>query len=146
MKLEYRPMRRQDAPQCAKLFAILYDADEYEQEREILAFAEDENNAFFVADDGEAIAACCHCALRHDYVEGTESSPVGYLEGIFVLPQHRGHGIAQGLLKQCEQWAKSKGCTEFASDCLLENTESQQFHEKTGFTEAGRIVCYKKSL
>jgi len=24
------------------------------------------------------------CQLRHDYVDGTESSPVGYLEGIFV--------------------------------------------------------------
>ena len=24
------------------------------------------------------------CQLRHDYVEGTSTSPVGYLEGIFV--------------------------------------------------------------
>lgn len=32
------------------------------------------------------------CQLRHDYVEGTETSPVGYLEGIYVEPAFRGAG------------------------------------------------------
>jgi len=29
------------------------------------------------------------CGLRHDYVEGTDTSPVGYLEGIFVEEANR---------------------------------------------------------
>lgn len=61
------------------------------------------------------------CQLRHDYVEGTDSSPVGYLEGIFIKEPYRRKGYAKGLLKECEQWAREKRCTEFASDCELEN-------------------------
>ena len=38
--------------------------------------------------DGKAIGFA-QCQLRHDYVEGTDSSPVGYLEGIFVEAEYR---------------------------------------------------------
>lgn len=34
-------------------------------------------------------AGFAQCQLRHDYVEGTDSSPVGYLEGIFVKEEYR---------------------------------------------------------
>ena len=86
------------------------------------------------------------CQLRHDYVEGTESSPVGYLEGIYVAEEYRKHGIARELLSVCETWAKGKGCAEFASDCELENTQSLQFHLNVGFEEANRIICFTKKL
>ena len=36
--------------------------------------------------------AFAQCQLRHDYVEGTDSSPVGYLEGIFVSEGYRKQG------------------------------------------------------
>ena len=71
--------------------------------------------------------AFAHCQLRHDYVEGTESSPVGYLEGIFVEEAYRRKGFAADLLAECERWAREKGCSEFASDCELDNEESLKF-------------------
>ena len=86
------------------------------------------------------------CQLRHDYVEGTESSPVGYLEGIFVSDAFRHQGIAGRLLYSCEEWARTMGCREFASDCELTNEESRQFHLRMGFAEANRIICFTKSL
>ena len=86
------------------------------------------------------------CQLRHDYVEGTKSSPVGYLEGIFVDGAHRRLGYAARLLSACEGWAKEKGCREFASDCELTNTDSLKFHLSLGFTEANRIICFTKKL
>lgn len=85
-------------------------------------------------------------SLRHDYVEGTNTSPVGYLEGIYVEPYYRRHKIAQELLEHCEQWALQKGCTEFASDCAFENSESTLFHTNSGFKEAAKIICYVKPL
>ena len=91
-------------------------------------------------------AAFAHVSLRRDYVEGTDSSPVGYLEGIFVRAEFRRRGLACALLRQCEMWAKEKGCTEFASDCELDNESSIFFHGKLGFTEANRIVCFHKTL
>ena len=81
------------------------------------------------------------CQLRHDYVEGTETSPVGYLEGIFIR-----EGFAKELLQECEKWAKEQNCSEFASDCELTNSDSLQFHLMMGFEEANRIICFKKEL
>jgi len=37
-------------------------------------------------------------ALRHDYVNGTTSSSVAFLEGIYVVPQERRRGIARSLI------------------------------------------------
>ncbi len=90
--------------------------------------------------------AFAQCQLRHDYVEGTDSSPVGYLEGIFVSEGYRKKGSAAELLSECEKWAKEKGCTEFASDCELNNEDSFRFHMSLGFEEANRIICFRKDL
>ncbi len=86
------------------------------------------------------------CQLRYDYVERTHTSPVGYLEGIFVAPEYQKNGYAKELLHNCEKWAKEKGCTEFASDCEADNTNSFNFHIATGFEEANRVICFRKDL
>lgn len=104
------------------------------------------DSAFFLAYVEDVPIGFAQCQLRYDYVEGTDSSPVGYLEGIYVASEYRKHGIARELLTACETWAKSKGCTEFASDCELENVQSLQFHLNVGFEEANRIICFTKKL
>ena len=86
------------------------------------------------------------CGLRHDYVEGTDSSPVGYLEGIFVMEKYRKRGIAKELLKNCQKWAQEQGCGEFASDCEIMNEDSLRFHLHVGFEEVNRIICFTKKL
>lgn len=102
--------------------------------------------AFFIAYEVGQPIGFAQCQLRHDYVEGTESSPVGYLEGIYVAAGFRKCGIAKALLAACESWAKEKGCTEFASDCEVGNTQSLQFHLHMGFGETNRIICFTKKL
>ena len=104
-----------------------------------------ENAIFLYIADGRTIGFA-QCQFRRDYVEGTESSPVGYLEGVFVEPTHRRKGYASQLVQACEDWVRSKGCTEFASDCELNNTDSLAFHLHSGFREANRIICFTKKL
>lgn len=94
----------------------------------------------------EQAVGFAQCQLRHDYVEGTNTSPVGYLEGIFVEKEFRHKGYASELLLKCEDWVKTKGCLQFASDCELDNIDSLAFHLKVGFTEANRIICFTKQL
>ena len=79
-------------------------------------------------------------------MEGTQSSPVGYLEGIYVREAYRGKGLARALLSSCEAWAAEMGCVEFASDCELDNKGSIAFHLGAGFVEANRSVCFTKRL
>lgn len=116
-----------------------------ELEREMQALA-DAGTAFFLAWEEERAVGFAQCQLRHDYVEGTDHSPVGYLEGIYVAEEFRCRGIARELLKACEAWTAAMGCSEFASDCELSNTLSQRFHTALGFREANRIVCFVKKL
>ena len=105
-----------------------------------------EDAAFFLAEAKGKQVGFAQCQLRSDYVEGTQSSPVGYLEGIFVSEEARGSGIAKRLLGACEDWARAQGCREFASDCELTNTGSLSFHLAMGFSEANRIICFTKRL
>ena len=56
----------------------------------------------FLAQEENSLIGFAQCGLRHDYVEGAYTSPVGYLEGIFVLPEHRRRGIARRLVDACQ--------------------------------------------
>lgn len=50
--------------------------------------------AFFILFDNGKPAGFAQCQLRRDYVEGAQSSPVGYLEGIFVAENYRKKDMA----------------------------------------------------
>lgn len=102
--------------------------------------------AFFLAVLDAQPVGFAQCGLRYDYVEGTDSSPVGYLEGVYVEPEWRRTGVATRLVAACENWARAKGCAEFASDCELDNIDSLRFHLGAGFAEANRIICFTKRL
>ena len=52
---------------------------------------------FFLKYEKEIPVGFAQCQLRHDYVEGTKTTPVGYLEGIFVKEAYRGRGYAKEL-------------------------------------------------
>lgn len=145
MKIEKAQQRHLDA--VTNLALKLWPAHDYEELRQEMGETLSQPDAaFFLAFDGETPVGFAQCQLRRDYVEGTESSPVGYLEGIFVAEGYRRQGIARALLRACENWSKEQGCTEFASDCELTNTESLMFHLKLGFLEANRIICFTKKL
>ena len=131
----------------AKLAALLWPEHQAEALRQEFALLMAENKAaFYLARAGERHIGFAQCALRHDYVEGTSTSPVGYLEGIYVLEEYRREGVAVGLLTACENWARQSGCKEFASDCEIDNTQSLRFHLAAGFDEANRIICFAKKL
>ena len=105
-----------------------------------------EEEAIFLCEEKGQLLGMIILALRHEYVEGTHTTPVGYIEGIFVREEYRCRKVGQCLVEKAEQWSKWRGCREIASDTELSNQNSQQFHQAIGFEEANRIVCYRKSL
>ena len=126
--------------------ALWPDHSREEMAAELGPLLEAEDAAIFGWREGDQWEAFAQCQLRRDYVEGCETSPVGYLEGIFVRAPWRGKGVAKALLERCQAWAKEQGCREFASDCELDNMDSFRFHLAAGFREAGRIICFTKRL
>ena len=113
---------------------------------EFKEFLVSEDSATYLYIINNTAIGFAQCQLRRDYVEGTETSPVGYLEGVYIEPTYRKKGYGKALVKACEAWAKDKECTEFASDCELHNTDSLAFHLHSGFEEANRIICFTKKL
>ena len=72
--------------------------------------------------------------------------PVGFVEGWFVSERHRRKGVGARLLAAAEDWARSHGCIEMASDTWFDNDKSQRVHEALGFEVVDRCVHYKKAL
>lgn len=122
------------------------DNTEEELLRIILEYMDKDGSAVFAEKRDCVFIGVALCSLRHDYVEGCETSPVGYLEGVSVKEEYRNRGVARQLVEECEQWAREKGCSEFASDCELSNMDSLRFHLQIGFEEQNRIICFKKKL
>jgi aminoglycoside 6'-N-acetyltransferase I len=123
------------------------DSDPGENERECREMSnQPERLPVFVAlgPAGEAVGFA-EAQLR-DYAEGCDSSPVGYLEGWYVRNGWRRRGIGRALVAAVEDWARSRGVTEMASDTDLTNLESERAHKALGFEEAERIICFRKPL
>jgi len=81
-----------------------------------------------------------------DYVNGTGSSPVAFLEGLYVTPNFRRKGVARALVNCVVEWASAWGCLELASDSLLNNTAAHAAHRALGFEETERVVYFLRRL
>jgi aminoglycoside 6'-N-acetyltransferase I len=85
-------------------------------------------------------------SVRSDYVNGTQSSPVAFLEGLYVVPQARRQGVARALVAVAGEWGRRAGCGELASDAVLENSISHVVHRALGFEETERVVYFRRKL
>lgn len=94
---------------------------------------------------GEAIGLA-EASVRAEYVNGTEGSPVAFLEGLYVAPAHRNTGVARRLVAAVEMWARERDLRELASDTQLHNLLSQAMHGALGFAETERVVYYRKAV
>jgi aminoglycoside 6'-N-acetyltransferase I len=101
----------------------------------------------FMAYVGESLpAGFVEVSLRSDHVNGTDSSPVAFIEGLYVTPALRRRGVARRLVSRAAEWAAEHGCPELASDTGLENTLSRRVHKALGFAETERVVFFRKML
>ena len=97
------------------------------------------------ASDG-VVAGFLEVDLRSHADGCNPSRPVGYIEGWYVAENHRHKGIGTRLLAVAEDWARSQGCVEVASDTWIDNEVSQRVHEALGYEVVDRCVHYRKAL
>jgi aminoglycoside 6'-N-acetyltransferase I len=102
--------------------------------------------AFLARAPGGVAVGFAEATLRHDNVNGCATSPVGFLEGLYVRGNWRKRGVARLLCQAVERWAIDLGCSELGSDTQLENIGSQKMHAALGFDEMERVVCYRKAI
>lgn len=129
---DYQRMREALWPDCS-------DADND------VWFAREDATTFLALRDDGSLCGFVEVGSR-PYAEGCDSSPVGYIEGWWVDPDMRERGVGRALLEAAEDWARSRGYSEMASDALLDNHGSHAAHGRCGYSEVERLVTFRKSL
>jgi len=140
-------VREEHLEQWTRLGVMLWPGHSFAELREsFLQILRSPKETAFLCRVGQDYAGFINVSIRVDYVEGSESSPTGYVEGIYVKELYRRQGIAKRLLEQGEAWALSRGCTQMGSDIEADNGGSYEFHTKAGFQEANRLICFIKDI
>lgn len=138
-----------DVDDWARLRANLWPDGSVEDHRNDLVELMSEPHGvigFMARDLRGRLLGFAEAALRVDFVNGCETSPVAFLEGIYVIEESRRQGIGRGLVEAVETWARGQGCMEMASDALLEDVVSHAMHAALDFEETERVVYFRKIL
>lgn len=147
-ELQIRARQPSDDPEWLRMRRALWpEGDAATHAAEMVEWVARPDAVVLVAEraGGRGLAGFAEVATR-PYADGCETSPVAYLEGWYVDPDARRHGVGRALVRAAEAWARERGLHELASDALLDNIISQQAHEALGFTEVERAVRYRKAL
>ena len=99
----------------------------------------------FIEDENNQKIGLVELSSRN-IVDGCLSSPVAYLEGLYLEPKYRGLGIGKEVMQIIIQWCVQQGFSELATDTEIANERAQKFYESLGFEETDRVVEYRKNL
>ncbi len=137
-----------DLGEWFRLRSLLWDqASEEDHRGEMLGILDHPDSQFVaVADAGNGMLAGFLEASIRPFVEDCSTEMVGYLEGWYVDPEFRQHGIGDRLVDFAEEWARSRGCREMASDAEIYNDKSIAAHRGLGYEETSRLVHFRKEL
>jgi aminoglycoside 6'-N-acetyltransferase I len=119
--------------------------DEHRAEAQA-ALASPDAITFLARDDQGRAIGFAEATLRRDYVNGCTTSPVGFLEGIYVKEPNRKQGVARALVQAAEEWTRGRDCSELASDAWIDDSNSHNMHAALGFSETERVVYFRKNL
>src|SRR5687767_3257920 len=146
--MSVRTLTRDDLQAWWQLRSELWpDCSDIDNQRDTQVLLQDAHkNAVFLYDAPDGTVKGFLEARLREYAEDCETSPVGFIEGWYVVPEARGSGIGRSLVEAAEKWAMSKGCTEMASDAVIDNIGSHAAHRALGYEEVERIVCFRKPL
>jgi aminoglycoside 6'-N-acetyltransferase I len=147
--IHIRPVRRADSRAWLLMRHALWPDESDSHVADVAAFLDGEITMplevlMAFDENGEAIGFA-ELSIR-SYAEDCYSGRVAYLEGWFVDAAARRQGVGAALVDAAEEWGRAQGCTEFASDALIDNEMSLDAHRALGFTETARLVCFRKDL
>jgi GNAT superfamily N-acetyltransferase len=102
-----------------------YDLNELiESEKCLLLVAED---------DGKVIGTGYAKILLEEKRNQYDFDEYGYLGFMYLLPEYRGQGINQRIVKELIQWVKAQGLKEIRLKVYSKNPKAIRAYEKAGF-------------
>jgi aminoglycoside 6'-N-acetyltransferase I len=147
IQFKIRRVEQTDLEEWFRLRRLLWDeiSDAGHRAEMIDIYEHTDTQLVLVADVGGRLAGFLEASIR-PFVEDCHTDHVGYLEGWFVESGFRRYGIGGKLVREAENWARRKGCTEMASDAEVGNDLSLRAHLSLGYKETSRLVHLRKDL
>ncbi len=143
-----RPLASGDRGEWGRLRLALWPRhgrEELEQEMDAMLSVAETERAFVAEPASGGLCGVVEVSLRPQ-VERCTTSPVGYVEGLYVDPSWRRRGLGRRLVEAAEAWARSRGCTEMASDTTSEYPYSPAVHRALGYRVTTSTQSFRKEL
>lgn len=125
------------------VFSELDDAYHDEEMEKIIS--SNEWYCYFLKDKNNTILGLVELSSRN-IVDGCLSSPVAYLEGLYLKPAYQGKGNGREVIAMILEWCRDRGFSELATDTEITNTNAQNFYQAVGFQETYRVVEFRFDL
>ena len=141
-------LKRSEITRWLRLRSALWPSRSLDVQRREMAdiLSDEEFNAVFVGRDRAGhLTGFLEASLRLR-AEGCHTSPIGYVEGWYVVPGERRKGVGGALLARAEAWAAARGCREMASDADMEDGAGRAAHRDLGYEETSRLAHFRKAL
>ncbi len=147
--MKIRKVQKSDIDQWAAMRCKLWPGSKEKNIEEIGEYFSglsiDIVHVLVLADSDETACGFIEINLRN-FAEGSRLPQIPYIEAWYVAEEHREKGWGKKLLHAAEDWAVAQGFDEIASDTPIDNALSINIHQKLGFEEMDRVVCYLKKL
>lgn len=143
--IKIREITSKDFPQWIKLRKELWPEASYDELKNVEHLFRAQTFACFFAEFGCDLVGFMEIAIR-PYVNGCDTTPVAFVEGIWVDGHSQKRGIGRLFIKTAEDWARKHAVIELASDTRSESTHSIHAHKSWGFEETERVVYFRKKL
>jgi aminoglycoside 6'-N-acetyltransferase I len=145
--MKIRPLELSDFDEWLRMRYLLWPEHDSEELRtEMEEIKADPRQPVFVAERPTGgLAGFLEASIHHD-TYGTDTRPVGYIEGWYVDSDLRRQGVGGELMAAAEAWASNLGFKEMASDCEIDNWISLQAHLSHGYEDVERLIHFRKFI
>jgi GNAT superfamily N-acetyltransferase len=147
--IEIVPATLEDLPQLCGLLGMLFAQeadfrpDAARQERGLRLILEQPGvGRIFCARQGSTVLGMVSLLLTVSTAEGGRAA---WLEDMVVLPDHRGHGLGERLLRHALAEARALGCSRITLLTDATNAAAMRFYERAGFVRS-QMVPYRLGL
>jgi aminoglycoside 6'-N-acetyltransferase I len=145
MKIKISQARESDYSDWIDMRKKLWPEASFDELKDLMHLKQAKDFVCYFAKVDGRLAGFIEIALR-PYANGCSSSPVAFVEGIWVDEAFQKQGVGRALVTKAEEWARAHGIKELGSDTRIESEYSIHAHKAWGFIETERVVYFCKNL
>ncbi len=147
--MKVRSVKKSDGKEWIRMRTLLWPESAKEHRKQTKDYFLDKSiyitKTFVIERDDLTLGGFIEVNIR-SYAEGADEQNVPYIEGWYVDEDLRGKGLGRDLMLKAERWAQKSGYHYLASDAEIGNSQSINAHQKLGFEEVDRIICFLKAI